>query len=91
MINAAMKKDCIEDFTNSWKEYDRAVVPAAIIHWNLRFRDAGYYSVQATTHHWPEVHKWCGEQFGTRHYAWTGSTFWFETPEAAAWFALRWQ
>lgn len=90
-----MKKDCIDDFTNSWKEYERAVVLAAIIPWNSRFRDAGYYSVQlgaqALQHHWTEVHKWCGEQFGTRHYAWTGSTFWFETPEAAAWFALRWQ
>jgi hypothetical protein len=90
-----MKKDCIDDFTNSWKQYDRTYWDGAGINWDSRFGDAGYYSVplgaQALQHHWADVHEWCREQFGTRHYTWAGSRFWFETPEAAAWFALRWQ
>ena len=39
---------------------------------------------------WQEVHAWCQEQFGSDHYAWAGSRFWFDRTEDAVLFALRW-
>jgi hypothetical protein len=39
---------------------------------------------------WPNVHKWCEWQFGSEHYVWTGSTFWFETEQAQLLFMLTW-
>jgi hypothetical protein len=36
------------------------------------------------------MHHWCEQQFGKDHYAWTGSTFWFETEKDATLFGLRW-
>jgi hypothetical protein len=36
------------------------------------------------------MHHWCEQQFGKDHYAWTGSTFWFETKKDATLFGLRW-
>ena len=87
-------KDCIRDFVESWRPYDgprSLTIPV----WSTRFQDAGYFSVPLTDnnriHQWQDVHRWCEHEFGERHYTWTGSIFWFETEEAAAWFALRWQ
>lgn len=92
-------KDCIHDFIEAWKQWDLAdqqsrqgesVRPI----WELRFRDAGYYRVESSrdsvTHSWQEMHQWCEQQFGREHYAWTGSTFWFESDRAAVLFTLRW-
>jgi hypothetical protein len=92
-------KDCIQDFIEAWKQWDLAdrqgrqgesVRPI----WKLRFRDAGYYRVEpssgSVTHNWQEMHSWCEEHIGARHYAWAGSTFWFESDRAAVLFTLRW-
>jgi hypothetical protein len=96
MISA---KDCIQDFIEAWKQWDKAedrhpesesVRPV----WNIRFQDAGYYRVESSrdsvTNSWQEMHRWCEEHVGTRHYAWTGSTFWFDSDRAAMLFSLRW-
>lgn len=90
-------KDCIQDFIESWKVYDKQFYNPSQVYtpWTKRFVDCGYYSVPLTGnaigYDWQDVHQWCEQQFGERHYAWTGNIFWFETEEAAAWFALRWQ
>jgi len=59
--------------------------------WHQRFRAGGYYSAEADLNHpWQDIHEWCRAQFGEDHYTWTGSTFWFETEQAAVLFSLRW-
>ena len=89
-------KDCIQDFIESWKVYDKQNYNPSQVYppWTKRFVDYGYYSVSlsgnALENNWQEVHKWCEDQFGGRHYAWTGSVFWFETEKDANWFTLRW-
>lgn len=89
-------KDCIQDFIESWKIYDKQNYNPNQVYppWTKRFVDYGYYSVSlsgnALENNWQEVHKWCEDQFGGRHYAWTGSVFWFETEKDANWFTLRW-
>jgi len=94
-----MTKDCIHDFIQAWKQWDQvedqgrngeSVRPI----WNIRFRDAGYYGIEASREsvrdYWQEMHQWCEQQFGREHYAWTGSTFWFDSGRAAVLFTLRW-
>lgn len=58
------------------------------------YSQAGYYPVKlgmlGVVGEWQECHRWCREHVGEQHYSWTGSTFWFETEQAAALFALRW-
>jgi hypothetical protein len=93
-------KDCIQDFIEAWLQWDQeknnemAPYDKIVPHWNHRFRDAGYYRVESSrdsvTHSWNEMHSWCQEHVGPRHYAWAGSTFWFESDRAAVLFALRW-
>lgn len=88
-------KDCIRDFIDSWKVYDKEYYPSQVHPpWSTRFRDAGYFSVPLTDnnllHQWQDVHRWCEHEFGERHYTWTGSIFWFENDRDAMWFALRW-
>jgi hypothetical protein len=89
-------KDCIQDFIESWKVYDKQNYNPSQVYppWTKRFVDSGYYSVSlsvnAIENNWQEVHRWCEDQFGGRHYAWTGSVFWFETEKDANWFTLRW-
>lgn len=62
--------------------------------WRAAYGRAGYLPVKSgllgRDGEWQEIHRWCREHIGERHYAWTGSTFWFETEQAAALFALRW-
>jgi hypothetical protein len=94
-----MTLDPIHDFIQAWKQWDHdedkgrdgeSTQPF----WNLRLQDAGYYcmepSRESIRHYWQEMHHWCEQQFGKDRYAWTGSTFWFETEHAAVLFALRW-
>ena len=89
-------KDCIHDFIEAWKAWDLTQRPKSTQTrlWSLRFRDAGYYRVEpssgSVTHNWQEMHSWCEEHIGARHYAWAGGTFWFESDRAAVLFALRW-
>lgn len=96
LTQMVMKKDCILDFVDTWQAYDqtKSDIVRLGVNWNARFREAGYYSVELTknaiTNWWGDVHKWCGETFGKEHYTWVGETFWFETEQAAVWFALRW-
>jgi hypothetical protein len=88
------RKDCIKDFVNAWKKYDLNDGSSEnIIHqWGNRFKDAGYYPVEVNRFYtaWYEIHLWCREKFGEQHYAWAGSTFWFEAEEDAIMFTLRW-
>lgn len=87
-----IKKDSIRDFVAAWTVYDVAQGSPGL--WASRFREAGYYSVPAglkgVQQEWQSIHNWCEKQFGSNHYTWTGSTFWFETEEHAVLFALRW-
>ena len=55
-------------------------------------RDAGYIPVNLNHNLgvWGTVHDWCQKNLGAHHYTWTGSTFWFDDPEKASLFALRW-
>jgi hypothetical protein len=85
-------KDNIHDFIDSWKVYDKQ--HKSDVDWNSRFKCGGYYSASAgwnmPSADWNQMHKWCKEHIGKQRYAWTGSTFWFETKEDAAFFILRW-
>jgi len=87
-------KDCIHDFIESWKQYDKESSQNHDHYWPHRFRDAGYYRVEpsrdSVTYNWQEMHSWCEEHVGPRHYAWAGSTFWFDSDRAAVLFTLRW-
>jgi hypothetical protein len=59
--------------------------------WRQVFKDGGYYDVvPPSISQWKEIHQWCVRTFGQEHYAWSGNRFWFETPEDAIMFALRW-
>jgi hypothetical protein len=86
-------QDCesIREFT---RRIDGGGMPSSPGLWHQRFRAAGYYSVEVNLQHpfnlWQDIHEWCVDQFGENHYTWTGSTFWFETDQAAVLFALRW-
>jgi hypothetical protein len=85
-------KDNIHDFIDSWKVYDKQ--HKSDVDWNVRFKCGGYYSASAgwnmMSAEWNQMHKWCEEHIGKQRYAWTGSTFWFETKADAAFFILRW-
>lgn len=84
-------KDCIQDFVAAWKSLDSADGISKHIHWDTRFQDAGYFSVEFNAlKNWQEVHEWCRRWIGEEHYSWTGSVFWFESEKAASWFALKW-
>ena len=59
------------------------------INWNDLFLLNGYISVDfGPGNKWG--YSWCCEQFGSEHFAWTGSNFWFETEKDAIMFTLRW-
>jgi len=91
----AIKKDCITEFIQAWKSWDRTQKAKEIVaNWNIRFAEAGYYravpSRASVQHHWHDMHVWCQEQFTPEHYAWAGDTFWFESDQDAMLFILRW-
>jgi hypothetical protein len=92
-VEVVMTKDCIQDFIQVWQHWDKNQSKRGLA-WHVRFRDAGYYSIQPSHDsigiNWQKMHKWCEEHFGRDHYAWTGSTFWFENDKDAGLFALRW-
>ena len=87
-------KDCIHDLIEAWKQYDKESSQNHDHHWPHRFRDAGYYCIEPSPEsikvYWQEMHRWCEKHIGPRHYAWAGSTFWFESDRAAVLFTLRW-
>lgn len=90
-----LQLDSIQDFIENWRQWDGKPTTdiSSALTTMSRLGDAGYYSVQGGPRahaNWPEMHTWCCEQFGARHYAWTGGTFWFDTQEAAVLFALTW-
>lgn len=63
------------------------------INWNQVLEQGGYYPVNFTTRHaheYYEIHNWCREMIGDKHYAWTGSKMWFENEEAALLFSMKW-
>jgi len=86
-------KDCIQDFISAWKAYD-ASEDRHDRDWNIRFKEAGYYSAMCgsgvTITVWQQIHQWCEKQYGANHFAWRGSRFWFETERDALLFILRW-
>jgi hypothetical protein len=59
------------------------------INWNGLFLLNGYISVDLIPKN-KECYNWGREQFGSEHFAWTGSKFWFETEKDAIMFTLRW-
>ena len=59
------------------------------INWNGLFLLNKYIPVELIPEN-KECYDWCGEQFGSEHFAWTGSKFWFETEKDAIMFTLRW-
>jgi len=59
--------------------------------WNKILQENNFYSCPLKKlDNWPNVHKWCEWQFGSEHYVWTGSTFWFETEQDRLLFMLTW-
>jgi len=87
-------KDPVRNFVDAWERWDeaRGHDGSVDIDWERRFRDAGYYSatLNPSVSAWNPVHHWCWQNFGDGHYAWTGTTFWFENERDATLFALRW-
>ena len=59
------------------------------INWNGLFLLNGYIPVDLIPKN-NECYDWCREQFGSEHFAWTGSKFWFKTEKDAIMFTLRW-
>ena len=59
------------------------------INWNDLFLLNGYIPVELIPRD-KECFDWCKEQFGSEHFAWTGSKVWFETEKDAIMFTLRW-
>lgn len=67
------------------------LTPGKHIYWNEELANAGYITVKLTrSADWPEVHRWCIDNFGEDHYTWSGTDFWFESEEDAIMFSLRW-
>lgn len=84
-------KDCIQDFIQSWRKYDKSDTDTKFPCWDTRFRSAGYYPVLISNiTQWTQIHAWCTETVGHDHYAWSGNTFYFESDQAAIQFTLRW-
>lgn len=83
-------KDCIQDFVDSWKQYDSQLGVNGL-NWHSRLSDAGYHQVELIRMaDWSDVHTWCEDTFGNRHYTWVGNVFWFECKENALLFQLKW-
>lgn len=54
------------------------------------YAQAGFHRVRlADFKNWNQIHVWCEQNFGD-NYTWTGSVFWFCTPEDATLFAVTW-
>jgi hypothetical protein len=95
---AIARKDSITDFIAAWRQWDEGRKYKSQANrdwdWARRLAEAGYFGVKvgghSIEHEWPNIHRWCEDQFGKNHYSWTGSTFWFETDRDAVLFALRW-
>lgn len=86
------QRDCIRDCVDAWRQWD-GEQNTATINWYRRLTDAGYPCVTAGARamtQWPNMHDWCREHIGHRHYVWAGSTFWFERDQDATAFALTW-
>lgn len=59
--------------------------------WEVLLTQQGYCSVPIQTNkEFLQVNAWCNQHIGEDHYVWTGSSYWFETDEAAVLFSLRW-
>jgi hypothetical protein len=59
--------------------------------WEGLLTQQGYCSVPIQTNReFLQVNAWCNQHIGEDHYVWTGSSYWFETDEAAVLFSLRW-
>ena len=73
--------------------YDNMEGSRGSIDWNVLLTKENLYPVKYLVYadkSWTETQKWCQDTFGSKHYTWTGSYFWFETSEDAMMFALRW-
>ena len=90
-VNLQSINSFINDVFSS--EHDKNNTMYHHIDWNQQLSKHGYVSVSwgfNEMEHLSTIHKWCDDQFGKDHYAWTGSLFWFETEQDAAIFVLRW-
>jgi len=79
----------IADFIAQVQEMRNSGKPIEPANWNGLFLLNGYISVELSPRD-KECYEWCKEQFGSDHFAWTGSNFWFETEKDAIMFTLRW-
>ena len=79
----------IQDFICQVNEIIKSDGLSEPINWNGLFLLNGYIPVDfGPGNKWG--YSWCCEQFGSEHFAWTGSKFWFETEKDAIMFTLRW-
>ena len=79
----------IGDFIRQVQEIIESDGLSEPINWNGLFLLNKYIPVEFSPKN-KECYDWCSEQFGSEHFAWTGSKFWFETEQDAIMFTLRW-
>ena len=85
------KSESIVDFIESQKMWD-SLTEKHTENWAESLQSAGYVGVCIDIQNnkpWL-IKKWCAEQFGIRHYAWSGDVFWFESEQDSVLFSLRW-
>ena len=92
MFSITVDMKTIRDFADEVyiREWDHTA--AGVV--RTKYSQAGYLPVKSKLlgreGEWQQIHAWCREHVGEKHYSWTGSTFWFESEQDAALFALRW-
>jgi hypothetical protein len=79
----------IADFIRQVNEIIESDGLSEPINWNGLFLLNGYIPVEFSPKN-KVCYDWCSEQFGSEHFAWTGSKFWFEREKDAIMFTLRW-
>jgi len=58
-----------------------------------QFRENGYFEVCGSKQPFSNqyiIGQWCVDKFGSGHYSWDGTSWWFDSEENAVLFALRW-
>ena len=64
-----------------------------MLDWQKQFRKNGYFEVCGVAQPFSNqyiIGQWCVDKFGSEHYSWDGTSWWFDSEENAVLFALRW-
>ena len=64
-----------------------------LLDWRKQSRENGYFEVCRSKQPPPAqyiIGQWCVDKFGSEHYSWDGTSWWFDSEENAVLFALRW-